>query len=337
MASFKTRRVGKTALEVTELAFGAGSMSGNFVEVPDEQARATVGAALDAGINYIDVAPQYGLGRGEHLAGDALRDRRQGVVLSTKVGGLLRPYAGDEPRGTWVKPFPFQIVYDYTYDAIMRSYEDSLQRLAIAEIDVLYVHDLGEMTHGKQQNAVHWKNFWDGGGYRALQELKSSGRIKAIGLGVNEWQVLLDAMKLGDWDIFLLAGRYTLLEQTSLAFLGTCLERNVSVLAAAPFNGGALMGTGKWNYGDAPRDVIDRVAALEAFCKDHEVPIGAAALQFPCAHPAVVSVLVGPKSPAEVRANVDWWNVSIPGAFWDDLAEAKLVAPGTPLPNGKVA
>lgn len=335
MANLKTRRVGKTTLEITELGFGAASVSANFVAVADEMARTTVGAALDAGINYVDVAPQYGLGRGEHLVGDALRDRRKGVVLSTKVGGLLKPYAGDRQRGSWVKPFPFEIVYDYTYDAIMRSYEDSRQRLGLAEIEILYVHDIGPMTHGAEQNAIHWKNFWDGG-YRAISELKASGAVKAIGIGVNEWEVLMDAMKLGDWDVFLLAGRYTLLEQTSLdPFLTTCVKRGISVVAAAPFNGGALMGTGKWNYANAPEAIIKRVAALEAFCKAHNVPIGAAALQFALTHPAVISILTGPKSPEELKSTLAWWNTPIPASFWSDLAAARLVAPGTPLPNGK--
>src|SRR5436305_6114974 len=135
------------------------------------------------------------------------------------------------------------------------------------------------MTHGKEQNAIYWKQLASGG-YKALLELKSSGQVKAIGLGVNEWEVLMDAFDLGDWDVFLLAGRYTLLEQTSLdPFLTTCLKRGSSVIAAAPFNGGALMGTGKWNYGAAPQEIIDRVKQLENFCKDHSIPIGAAALQ----------------------------------------------------------
>ncbi|HEX4298356.1 MAG TPA: aldo/keto reductase, partial [Devosia sp.] len=137
MASFQTRQVGRTALRITELAFGSASIASNFVDVPDEQARATVAAVLDSGINYVDTAPQYGLGRGEHLVGDVLRDRRSGIVLSTKVGGLLKPSDDKASRGTWVRPFPFEIVYDYSYDAIMRSFEDSLQRLAVAGIDIL--------------------------------------------------------------------------------------------------------------------------------------------------------------------------------------------------------
>lgn len=333
MSHFNKRRVGKTALEVTELAFGSATIAGLFVEVPDEQARAAVRDAVAAGINFVDTAPQYGLGRAEHMVGDALRDRRDGVLLSTKVGRLLKPYSGTElNRQNWVKPFPFEIVYDYSYDAIMRSVEDSRQRLGLSTIDMLFVHDIGVMTHGKELNDIYWKQLATSG-YKALLELKASGQVKAIGLGVNEWEVMMDALDLGDWDVFLLAGRYTMLEQTSLEpLLSTCLKRSTSVIAAAPFNGGALMGTGKWNYGNAPESIIKRVAELEAFCKAHNVPIGAAALQFALTHPAVCSVLTGPKSPAELQSTLAWWDVKIPASFWRDLRDAKLVDPRTPLP-----
>src|SRR5262249_50764343 len=152
-------------------------------------------------------------------------------------------------------------------------------------------------------------------------------------LGVNEWEVLMDALELGDWDVFLLAGRYTLLEQTALdPLLTTCLKRKTSVIAAAPFNGGALLGTGKWNYGDAPAEIIDRVKRLEPFCADHNVPIGGAALQFALTHPAICSVLTGPRSPEELGATLEWWNFSIAQSFWTELSAAGFVAPGTPLP-----
>ncbi len=337
---FKTRRVAQTKLEVTELGFGSATIAGIFNAVPDEQARAAVTDALGAGINYFDTAPQYGYGRAEHLMGDALRFHRESTVLSTKVGRLLRPIHSEAERDyphNWINPFPFEQVYDYTYDAIMRSVEDSYQRLGLASIDILYVHDIGVATHGEEQNAIYWKQL-ESSGYKALTELRRTGVVSAIGLGVNEWEVLMDAFKLGDWDVFLLAGRYTLLEQTSLApFLTTCIERKASVVAGAPFNGGALMGTGKWNYGNAPDHIIKRVADLEAFCKEFGVHIGAAALQFPLTHPAVCNVLTGPKSPEELAGTLKWWNTPIPSEFWTALADRKLVAPGTPLPNGKLA
>jgi D-threo-aldose 1-dehydrogenase len=337
---FETRQVGRTTLRVTTLGCGSATAASIFQAVPDDQARATIRHALDVGITYVDTAPQYGYGRAEHLVGDALRFRPEPVVLSTKVGRLLRPIRSEAEREyghAWVNPFPFEQVYDYTYDGIMRSLEASYQRLGLSTVDILLVHDIGVMTHGEETNAVLWKQL-EGGGYKALQELKDSGVVKAIGFGVNEWEVLMEAFKLGDWDVFLLAGRYTLLEQTSLdPFLSTCVARGASVIAGAPFNGGALMGTGKWNYGSAPAEIVARVKALEDFCKEWNVPIGAAALQFPLAHQAVCNVLTGPKSPAELDGTLAWWNTKIPAEFWTALAEKKLVAEGTPLPNGKVA
>lgn len=337
---FETRQVGKTGLRVTTLGCGSATAAGIFQDVPDDQARATISAAIDAGIGLIDTAPQYGYGRAEHLVGDALRYRQNGVALSTKVGRLLRPIRSEAERDyphAWARPFPFEQVYDYSYDGIMRSLDASFQRLGLSRVDILLVHDIGVMTHGAEQNAIYWKQLATGG-YRALQELKNADVVKAIGFGVNEWEVLMDAFELGDWDIFLLAGRYTLLEQTSLdPFLTTCIKRGASVIAGAPFNGGALMGTGKWNYAAAPEHIVQRVRDLEAFCAEWKVPIGAAALQFPLTHPAVCNVLTGPRSPEELQGTLNWWNTKIPAEFWTALAEKRLVAPGTPLPNGKVA
>ena len=334
-----TRRIGQTSLEVTTLGLGGATYAGMMVEVPPDQARATIARALELGINYYDTAPQYGFARSEHFTGDGLRDHRAGTVLSTKVGRLLKPFAGGERAygHSWANPFPFDQVYDYSYDGVMRSFEDSLQRLGLASVDILYVHDIGVMTHGKEKNDIYWKQL-ETGGYKALQQLKQAGVIKAVGLGVNEWEVLMDAFKLGDWDAFLLAGRYTLLEQTSLEpFLSTCVKRKASVVVGGPFNGGALMGTGTWNYAKAPEHITKRVKELEAFCTQQGVPLGAAALQFPLAHPAVATILPGPKSPAELNGIIDWWQTKIPDDFWSALADAKLVAPGTPLPNGKTA
>lgn len=339
--SFKKRKVGRTSLELTELGLGGATLAGIFTEVPDEQARATVGAALDAGIRYFDTAPQYGYGRSEHLMGDGLRFRTGGVAISTKVGRLLRPVQSEAERDyphAWVKPLPFEQVYDYSYWGVMRSYEASLARLGLSKVDILYVHDIGLATHSAQQNPIYWKQLAEDGGYKALNELKATGKVSAIGLGVNEWEVLMDAFALGDWDVFLLAGRYTLLEQTSLSpFLTTCLERGASVVCGGPFNGGALMGTGTWNYAKAPEHIIKRVSDLEALCKEFGIPLGAAALQFPLAHKAICNILPGPKSPAELNGILDWWNVKIPDAMWDALADRKLVEKGTPLPNGRTA
>ena len=333
--TFEKRRVGRTALEVTTLGLGGASLAGNYTSVPPEQARATVAHALNAGINYIDTAPHYGFGRSEHLVGDALRERRAGVVLSSKVGRLLKPVdAGQQDKGAWVDPLPFNQVYDYSYDGVMRSFEDSQQRLGLKDIDILYVHDIGTATHGVEGNKPLWAQL-AGGGYKALRELRDAGVVKAIGLGVNEWQILMDAFELGDWDAFLLAGRYTLLEQTSLApFMTTCIERSASVVVGGPFNSGILVGGDKFNYEKAPDEIVAKVRAIEAVCREFGVPLPAAALQFPLTHPAVCNVLPGPRSPQELDGILDWWDVKIPGELWTALADKGLLAPGTPIPGG---
>jgi D-threo-aldose 1-dehydrogenase len=294
---------------------------------------------LAAGISYFDTAPQYGYGRSEHLMGDALRRHRGDVVLATKVGRRLKPIRSESERDyphNWIDPLSFEQVYDYSYDGIMRSLEDSLQRLGLNSVDILYVHDIGTMTHG-DKNTFYWRQLVEGG-YRALTELKAAGTVSAIGMGVNEWEVLMDALDLGDWDVFLLAGRYTLLEQTSLSpFLERCLERKTSIVCGGAFNGGALMGTGTWNYAKAPQAVVDKVAALEAVCREFGVPIGAAALQFPLAHPAICTVLPGPKSPQEVDGILEWWQTRVPDELWTALADCHLVAAGSPLPGDRRA
>jgi D-threo-aldose 1-dehydrogenase len=341
LVSFKTRQVGRTGLEVSELGIGSATLVGaGGTIVPEDQGRATITAALDAGVRYFDTAPHYGFGRGEHLVGDALRFRPEHFVLSSKVGRLLRPVRSEAERTVqhnWTQPFPFEIAYDYSYDAVMRSFEDSLQRLGLGHIDILLVHDIGTETHGVEGNKKHWSDLTNGG-YRALSELKAQGLISAIGLGVNEWPVLMDAMAMGDWDVFLLANRYTLLEQSPLdPFLSTCLKRGASVIAAGPFAAGILAGTNIWGpptgaYQQAPPEVVQRVDALQAVCKAHNIPLGAAALQFPLTHPAICSVLTGPKSPAELAQNIEWWTTGIPAAFWSELLDRKLRAPGTPVP-----
>ena len=333
--TFEKRRIGRTDLEVTTLGLGGASLAGIFSAVPAEQARATVAHALDVGINYVDTAPQYGLGRSEHLVGDALRERREGVVLSSKVGRLLKPVdPAEQDKGNWVDPLPFNQLYDYSYDGVMRSFEDSQQRLGLNSIDILYVHDIGVATHGVEGNKPLWAQL-AGGGYKALRELRDAGVIKAIGLGVNEWQVLMDAFALGDWDVFLLAGRYTLLEQTSLdPFMTTCVQRGASVVIGGPFNSGILVGGDKFNYAKAPEEIVTKVRAIEAVCREFGVPLPAAALQFPLTHPAVCNVLPGPRSPQELDGILDWWDVKVPGELWTTLAAKGLLASGTPIPGG---
>ena len=333
MPAFERRRIGRTSVEVTELGLGCATLGGSRIEVSRQQAEGIVSAAWAAGVCYIDTAPYYGVGQAERCVGDAMRwVPRDRWVLSTKVGRLLRPRrtadADTEPR----YPLPFEPVYDYSYDGVMRSFEDSLQRLGLAKIDILYVHDIGAMQHGSEAQPRLMRTLRDGG-YRALEALRAAGTVQAIGIGVNEREVLLEALEWGDWDVFLLAGRYTLLEQAPLEdLLPRCEKAGTSIVVGGPLNSGILAGRDTWNYKTAPPDVVARVKAIEAVCDSHRVPLAAAALQFPLAHPAVAAVIPGPRNVDEFHANVRLLRHPIPTALWADLREAGLLHPHAPTP-----
>jgi D-threo-aldose 1-dehydrogenase len=331
MAAFDKRTIGRTSLEVTALGLGCATLGGSRIAVTREEAEAIIRAAWAAGVRYIDTAPYYGFGQAERCVGDAMRwVPREEWVLSTKVGRLLRPSQapGDGRR----HPLPFEVEYDYSYDGVMRSFEDSLQRLGLARIDILYVHDIGEMTHGSAAHPRLMRALREGG-YRALEELRRNRVVQAIGIGVNEREVLLEALEWGDWDAFLLAGRYTLLEQTPLDdLLPKCLERRTSIIVGGPLNSGILAGRDTWNYRTAPPEIVSRVDAIKAVCDGHRVPMAAAALQFPLAHPAVAAVIPGPRNDEEFHANLNLLQRSIPARLWTDLREAGLLHPEAPTP-----
>ena len=334
MPEWEKRRVGRTALQVTSLGLGTATMGGSRIRVTREEGEAMVRAARDAGVRYVDTAPFYGVGAAEHRIGDAMRDHpRDAWVLSTKVGRLLRPGVpqGSSTDGR-MAPMPFHVVYDYSRDGIMRSVEDSYQRLGLAKIDILLVHDIGVYQHGAEGNLPHMKALRESG-YRALEELKRSGTIGAIGIGVNEKEVLIEAMEFGDWDAFLLAGRYTLLEQGPLDdLLPMCVRRGTSIVVGGPLNSGILAGRDTWNYATAPAAIAARVKRIEAVCDAHRVPLPAAALQFPLAHPAVCAVIPGPRTAAEFNANLGLLATSIPPTLWSDLRSAGLLHPEAPTP-----
>jgi D-threo-aldose 1-dehydrogenase len=256
MTGFEKRHLGRTALELTALGLGCATLGGSRVPVSREEAEAIVRAAWAAGVRYVDTAPFYGFGQAERCVGDGLRAvPRDEWVLSTKVGRLLRPNpSAAEHRQNRM---PFDAVFDYSYDAIMRSFEDSLQRLGLGRIDILYVHDIGPMQHGREGHPAITRTL-RGGGYRALEELRRCGAVRAIGIGVNELEVLLEAMEWGIWDAFLLAGRYTLLEQAPLDdLLPKCHSSGISIVVGGPLNSGILAGRDTWNYQIAPRRSSD--------------------------------------------------------------------------------
>ena len=334
MPAFEKRRIGRTSVEVTALGLGCATLGGSRIEVSRQEAEAIVGAAWAAGVCYIDTAPYYGVGQAERCVGDAMRwVPRDQWVLSTKVGRLLRPRRTAAEDTERRQPMPFEPLYDYSYDGVMRSFEDSLQRLGLARIDILYVHDIGAMQHGEEAHPQLMRNLRDGG-YRALEELRAAGTVRAIGIGVNEREVLLEAMEWGDWDAFLLAGRYTLLEQAPLEdLLPKCEKTGTSIVVGGPLNSGILAGRDTWNYKTAPHEIVARVNAIEAVCDSHRVPLAAAALQFPLAHPAVAAVIPGPRNVDEFHANVRLLHHPIPDSLWADLRDAGLLHPLAPTPG----
>ncbi|CAB3755341.1 aldo/keto reductase [Paraburkholderia humisilvae] len=335
----RRRAIGGRALQVSGLGLGTAPLGGLYRDLTDEEAFATVDAAWGCGVRFFDTAPHYGHTKAEHRLGDALRRYPRGeYVLSTKVGRRFvprtHPYDGSEG---WQNPLPFEAIYDYTRDGILRSFEDSQQRLGIIDIDILLIHDIGRLTHG-DKNPFYWKQLTDGGGFRALDELRSAGVVKAIGLGVNEGQAILDMMGEFEIDCALLAGRYTLLEQQTLNdLLPTCQKRNVSILLGGAFNSGILAqgvsGDLKFNYGAAPPEVIKRVARLEEVCRTYGVPLAAAALQFPYAHPSIATVLTGARSPNEMRQNAESFRRAIPAMLWRALQDQGLIDRRAPVPE----
>ena len=317
---------------MTKVGLGTAPIAGMFTSVSDAVAAETVQAALDGGIRFFDTAPWYGFGRAEQRVGEGLRKVTEPLVVSTKVGRLLEPCVhapGDWPE--WPDKLPLAPRHDYGYEGVHRSFEDSLQRMGIPRIDVLFLHDIGRLTHG----ADHDRHFSDamGGGLRALQELRDDGKIGALGIGVNEVEVLREALDVAEWDVFLLAGRYTLLEQEPAlsALLPACQRAGTSVVIGGAFNSGLLAGGGTYNYAEASPEILKRRDDLRDTCRTYDISLEAAALQFPLAHPAVASLLVGCRSPEEVRANLDHVSVKIPIALWSDLVTRGLICGNIPL------
>ena len=352
MLAAERRRIPKTDLQLTALGLGTAPLGGLYAAVTLRDGEATAAAAIDLGLRYFDTAPMYGLGKSEHVLGSALLkhaeiDRKFDYALSTKVGRLLvseRPgrqlremAAKNELDSGWHGALYFREYFDYSYDAVMRSFDDSQQRLGTPKIDILYVHDIGRATHGARHEH-HWSALTSGGGFRALSELRAAGLIKAIGVGVNECEVVLEALDCVELDCCLLAGRYSLLEQTALdALLPLCERRNVGVIIGGAFNSGILAahagGHRKFNYGDAPNAVVERAERLRRVCGRFEVEMPAAALQFPLAHPAVVSVVVGSRSAAEIGQAVRWLEQSLADDLWTELKGQGLIQAEAPVPR----
>jgi D-threo-aldose 1-dehydrogenase len=335
-----SRSIGAAGLAVTELGFGAATLGNLYAPISDHTAHAALGSALDRGIRYVDTSPFYGFGLSERRVGDVLRGVSD-IIVSTKVGRLLLPdelVHDDRERFGFRSPMPFRPVFDYSYDGVMRSYEASLRRLGLSRIDILYVHDIGRLTHGLR-DGFHFDALTNGGGLRALEALRRSGAITAFGVGVNEVAACERTMDHADLDVILLAGRYTLLEQGALTSLfPRCLMSGTKVVIGGPYNSGILAtgtagpGPHFYDYHEAPRRIIEKVKAIEEVCGEYGVPLAAAALQFPLAHPSVVSVVPGLSDARLVQQTLELYRTQIPDDFWSALHHRRLIGADAPIP-----
>lgn len=332
-------RLGNGGLDFTELGFGAAPIGNLYRAISEADAQAVLTRAWDAGVRYFDTAPLYGLGLSETRLNHFLRGKpRDAYVISTKIGRHLRPCPPDQRDGLgkWFEVPARNEVYDYSYDGVMRSLDASLERTGLDRIDVLYAHDLDVANHRSQSGLDAKLSEFMSGGYRALIELRDQGVIKAFGAGVNEWQPCQWLLERGDFDLFLLAGRYTLLEQAPLAsFLPLAEKRGVGIVIGGPYNSGILATGPKpgafYNYDPAPEAILARTAALQAACLAHGVRLVDAAFQFPLRHPAVVSIIPGGQGVAEMDSNAIAANTQIPTALWADLKAQGLLHPDAPV------
>jgi D-threo-aldose 1-dehydrogenase len=327
-----------TRQPIPPIGLGGAGLGNLYRAISDDQAIATVHAALGSGLALIDTAPYYGHGRSEQRIGQALR-RWNGPrpMISTKVGRLLEPVpsAADAGDFGFADPLPFRPNFDYSRAAVRRSLAESRARLGVAKFDIVLVHDIGRTTHGAEHPRILGQVLDET--LPALQEAKAQGILDRIGIGVNEWEVPVEVLSRADLDVVLLAGRYTLLEQPALEMLDLCAARGVRVLAGGIFNSGLLAArpsdASTYNYEPARAPVIARARGLWDVCAGFGVPPQAAALQFPAAHPAIATVLAGARSPEEVAQIVAWSQAALPAGLWTRLREAGFIAPDAPVPS----
>ena len=330
-------KFGRSDLEVSAFGFGTAPVGNIFEEIDEKTSDEMFQVAWDSGVRFYDTAPMYGHGLSEYRTGYSLRwKNRSDFVLSSKVGRLLHPARKEDINyAPWTNAGRFEVEFNYSYDATMRSVDDSLQRMGLESIDILYIHDIDKFTRGDEQPEVFETAM--NGAWRALSKLRDERVVKAIGVGVNEWEVCQDALEQRDFDCCLLAGRYTLLEQEALdTFLPLCEQRNASVVVGGGFNSG-ILATGakdgaKYNYSPAPETIKRRVQAIESVCKEFQVPLPAAALQFVVAHPAVPTFMAGTRTVKQLKQNIAWFSHPIPSEFWTALKSKRLIREDAPTP-----
>lgn len=327
MNPLELRQVGTTNVQVTSLGLGGAALGGLFTDVAESIAVETVTAGLELGVKYFDTAPLYGHGKSEAYVGEALGNApRDSYVLSSKVGRVLDRVESQGDTGIYVGLPPFQAVFDFSRDGILRSIDESLGRLALDRIDIAFIHDPDD----HYELAI-------GAAFPTLADLRSQGVVRAIGAGMNQWETLVRFARDGDFDCFLLAGRYTLLDHSGLdELLPLCEEKRISIMLGGPYNSGILASDlrpgSKYFYQDAPGEVLELARRIQLICDRHDVPLKAAALQFGLAHPAVASTIPGARSPQEVKENFAMVNHPIAPEFWADLKSAGLIPENAPTP-----
>jgi D-threo-aldose 1-dehydrogenase len=339
------RKLGRTDVLLTSFGFGGTSLGNMYHAIDDEAANQSLDASFAAGVRYVDTAPLYGHGLSEHRVGAWLRRLRGedislstkvDIVLSTKVGWRLFPARGQPTEaGLFMDVPPFRRGLDYSYDGVMRSFDDSLQRLGTDRVDIVFIHDADRRNQGDafEQRFIEAME----GAYPALLKLREEGVIKAIGAGLNEWEACQRFAEAGDFDCFLLAGRYTLLDQESLnSFLPLCEKRGIGIVLGGPYNSG-ILATGPvegayYDYAPASPEILEKTRRIEEVCRRHNVPLKAAALQFPLGHPTVASVIPGMGSPKRVAENMDLLAHKIPSDLWEELRSEGLIRQDAPLP-----
>jgi D-threo-aldose 1-dehydrogenase len=340
IAPTQRRRIGQTTLHLPIFGFGAAHIGELYAVVAEAESRATLQTAWDAGVRFFDTAPWYGRGLSEHRLGGFLRTvPRDQFQITTKVGKTLRrpkdPATFD--RSPWRGGLNFEVAFDYSYDGVMRSYEQALQRLALDTVDALVIHDLDIEFHGEK--LAHYEAQLVDSGIRALQELKKAGDIKAFGMGLNNNHTFETLVPRVDLDFCLVAMPYTLLDQFSLhRGMAHLQKRGASAIIGAPFASGILVtgskGPAHYAYGKASAEIQDKVRRIETVCAAHSVALPAAALQFVLAHPVTASVIPGASGPSEVLQNLTSLAAVIPQAFWTDLKAQGLIDPDAPTPAG---
>lgn len=313
----QSAQVGNTELQVTRLGMGTAPIGNLYDSLDDEEAHKTVRRSYENGIRFFDTAPLYGTGEAEQRLGAALRGvPRDELVIQTKIGRIIRPDGS--------------IYFDYSRDGVMKSLEDSLERLGMDRVDILLVHD-----PDFENEEVHYRQALNEA-FPALVDLREQGVIGAVGAGMNQWEMEWEFAKNIDVNCFLLAGRYTLLEQTSLNFLDWCTENDVSIFLGGVYNSG-ILATGpvagaKYNYEDAPEEILTKAGRLQEITTRHGVPLHVAALHFAGGHPAIASLVIGSATSAEADDNRAIWDVDVPAAMWQELKDSRLIAASAPLP-----